>query len=140
MFKATKLIAEELTKREIKFNTVDNENFSKIRVGFNNKTNSSEEYNFYSLDDDNDVELRSGVILSVPEEKTDAMLKLINEFNVRYRFFRWYLDEDNDLMMKAIFPSETKDADIGPVAFEFLIRASNLHDTIYSEAMKLIWG
>jgi len=140
MFKATKLIAEELTQRNLKFDTIDKEDFSAIRIGVTNKTVSNEEYFFCSSDDDNDVDFCSGAIISVPEEKTDAMLKLINEFNAAYRYFCWSLDDDNDLIMKAIFPVETKDADVGPVAVEYLVRASKIHNQIYPKVMKLIWG
>ena len=139
MFKATKLIAEELTRRDLKFQTIEKETYSRIRIGFNNETESNEEYFLYSGDDDNDVLLRSGVIVSVPAEKTDSMLELLNEFNDTYRFFSFYLDEDNDVIMKLTFPVRTADSDVGKVAFEMISRANNIHEDIYPKLMKCLW-
>ena len=140
MFKATKLIAEAFDAKGLKYNTKENGELSLINVSMNNKSGSDEQYYFVSDDEKNDILIRSGTIARIPAEKTDAALELVNSFNTRFRFVRFYLDKDNDVIAQVDVPVETQDADVGKIAIEMLVRLSKMYDDVYPQLMKCIWN
>ena len=140
MFKATKLIAEAFDAKGLKYNTKENGELSLINVSMNNKSGSDEQYYFVSDDEKNDILIRSGTIARIPAEKTDAALELVNSFNTRFRFARFYLDKDNDVIAQVDVPVETQDADVGKIAIEMLVRLSKMYDDVYPQLMKCIWN
>lgn len=140
MFKATKLIAEALDKADLKYRTDENEKMSLVRVSMNNKTSSEEIYYFVSENDNNDVVIRSNPIVSVPPEKMDDMLDIINDCNTRFRYARFFIDKDGDVTIQVDVPTESTDADVGPVAVELLVRLTKIYDDVYPQLMKCVWG
>ena len=78
------------------------------------------------------------VFESVPEEKTIDLLVLCNEMNNTYKWVKFYLDNDNDLILQddAILNVSTA----ADEAFELMIRMFNISKDIKSQVMKAIYA
>lgn len=140
MYKAIKLITEELDRAQLKYRAEETEKLSVIRVGMNNKVGGDEVYYFVADNDRNDVVLRSGTIASIPEEKMDEALEIVNNLNNRFRYARFVIDKDRDVVVQADVPTESTDAEVGPIAVELMVRLSKMYDEVYPQLMKCVWG
>lgn len=74
----------------------------------------------------------------VPAEKTADMLVICNALNMRYRWLKFYIDKDNDIMIEddAILTPETA----GEECFELLIRTVKIIDEIKPLIMKTLYA
>lgn len=76
---------------------------------------------------------------SIPEDKLLDVYTIINDCNLRYRFLKFSLDEDNEVRATwDVLLEHTRD--VGELAYEMLYRAVNIVDDVYPSFMKLIWG
>lgn len=111
---------------------------SVVRLHFAGNVAPVREYFFFSSDDSNDVSIRSTPIAVVPEEKTSAILKYINNFHLKIRFAKLQLCDNNELQMQADILKSTGDDAVGPIANEYLMRTLNILDLIYPEIMEIL--
>lgn len=88
--------------------------------------------------DGGSVQVITSPIASVPIEKTSKLLLAINDFNCRFRWVKFYLDTDNDLIADADLIIDEYTA--GESCVELVLRTANIIDEIYPELMKNIWG
>ena len=68
---------------------------------------------------------------------TEAVLRKINELNLRYRWYCLALeDEDIVLSTDAIVTPNN----VGDICLELVLRGLNISEEIYPEIMRAIWG
>lgn len=89
-------------------------------------------------EDGESAQLQTSAIANVPMEKTSKMLLTLNECNHKFRWIKFYLDEDNDIIADAdvIFDEQN----VGDACIEIVMRAASIIDDAYPEIMKSIWG
>lgn len=93
---------------------------------------------FISKTSDNNVlGLRIFNLVQVPGEKRRDVLKLLSDFQSRYRFWRFNLDNTNNVNVEYDFPPATSKH--GAMAVEMFLRTMKMIDDIYPELSQCIW-
>lgn len=83
------------------------------------------------------AQLVTSPIASVPAEKTAAVLLALNESNCKFRWVKFYLDEDNDVIANGdVMFDEQNTAD---TCIEMIMRTANIIDDAYADIMKAVW-
>ena len=77
-------------------------------------------------------------IASVPGEKTAKLLLVLNECNNRFRWVKFYLDEDNDVIVNADVILSEQGA--GAECLEIVMRTASIMNDAYPDIMKAIWS
>ena len=77
-------------------------------------------------------------IASVPGEKTAKLLLVLNECNRKFRWVKFYLDEDNDIIVNADVIIDESSA--GAECLEIVMRTASIVDNAYADIMKGVWG
>ncbi len=75
---------------------------------------------------------------SVPEEKLADVLFVCNEMNAKYKWVKFYLDSDNDIMLED--DAILSPANAGAEAFELLIRMIDILKDTKPVFMKAIYA
>lgn len=141
IYKATKLIKQEMDKQELNSSINEYEKSSNVVAGYNIQNGPYIQVDFISSDDDNDVAVRVfGFINHVAEDKEEKILKVINECHAEYRYLKFVLDEDGDVNIEYDFPVKLDDATVGVVAYELFVRCVKIAEKCYPMFMKAIWG
>ena len=74
-------------------------------------------------------------VLKIRHQK---MLEALNTLNLKYRFLRFYLDDDGNVCVAYDFPRRFDDASIGEAAFEILIRTVDIVSKAYPTLMEAL--
>ena len=88
--------------------------------------------------DGESAQLITSPIANTPGEKTAKMLLVLNECNHKFRWVKFYLDNDNDVVANGdvIFDEQN----VGDACIELVMRTASIIDDAYPEIMKGIWG
>ncbi len=89
-------------------------------------------------DDGNSVHMLTAPIASVPEERIPRMLETINDLHKRFRWVRFYIDDDNDLVADSDIIID--DVTAGDMCVELVMRTASIVDDVYADIMKTLWG
>lgn len=73
----------------------------------------------------------------VPEDKKDVLIKLMNDLNQKYRYAKFYIDEDNDINIRidAMLPLDA----CGEFSVDYVGLIVDILDESYKEIMRGIW-
>lgn len=80
----------------------------------------------------------TGAVVSVPTEKTAQMLLAINKNNCNFRWVKFYLDKDNDVICEADAILDASGG--GKECVEVVMRMASIVDDAYGDYMRAIWG
>ncbi|MBQ9165703.1 MAG: YbjN domain-containing protein [Oscillospiraceae bacterium] len=138
IYKASKAIEEDFRKSGIKFRVEEDENSSRVVAGFTPKNGSPLRAQFISNDDDNDVSIRLFTLVHATDDTRDAILKVVNECNQKYRYCKFVLDDDNDVNVEYDFL--LRSGNVGPMATEYFIRLMKIVEDVYPLFMKALWA
>ena len=95
----------------------------------------------FSQDDDNDVAVRVyGILHNVAEERLPKIMKVINQCNQKFRYFKFVMNDDNDVSVEYDFPVEASDYTLGQEVVEILMRMMHVLDECYPVLMRAIWS
>ncbi len=88
--------------------------------------------------DGTSAQIITGPIASVPVEKTSQLLLALNDCNHKFRWVRFYLDDDNDVIANAdmLFTEQN----VGAACTEIVMRTASIIDDAYPDIMKGIWS
>ena len=89
-------------------------------------------------DDGESAQVLTSPIASVPAEKTSKLLLVLNECNQKFRWVKFYLDEDNDVIADGDVIFDEQNA--GETCIEMVMRTASIIDDAYSEIMTAIWS
>ena len=132
MYKAAGLIIEAFDRYKIKYQVVDNEQFSVVDAGYNINGGPTVRVQFFTSDDNNDVQIRIyGMMHKVPPEKQVAVLEACNRVNRELRFYKFFLDKNGDLIGQGDLPAKVSEEDVGECCFELFLRAMQILDKCY---------
>ena len=88
--------------------------------------------------DGTSAQIATSPIASAPAEKTAQMLLALNACNHKFRWIKFYLDDDNDVVANGdVIFDEQNTAD---ACIEMIMRAANIIDEAYPDIMKTIWS
>lgn len=141
IYKATKLIKEEMDRQGLKYSIEEFEDGSTLWVRFTINNGPSLQVKFISLDDKNDVAIRLfRIVENVEESKVEEMLKAVNECNCEYRYLKFILDDECDVNIEYDLALRAEDTSVGAEACEILVRIVKIVDEVYPKFMKIIWS
>ena len=130
----------ELTSRGILYEYIDTLDKPAVAMAF-----GGGDYSFQNIaitvgfdDDGESAQIVSSPIANVPDTKTAKLLMILNQCNRDFRWAKFYLDEDNDVIADADVVFGEHDAGFSVV--ESVMLAASVIDDAYPEIMKGIWG
>lgn len=88
--------------------------------------------------DGNSVQLVTGTVVRIPKDKTAQALITCNRCNKRFRWVKFYIDDDNDLIVEA--DGIIDEMTVGEECIELLFRTVSILDDSYGDFMKAIWA
>lgn len=132
---AAKLVSQYFESRETKASVLEDD---LLRIGWGFDGGSMEIF-FKFDDEDAHVHLEGVNFIKVPDNKYDAMYKVLNECNDAYTHVKFVLDTENGQIM-------ARDDDViqldscGPECFELMIRMVRVVEDAYPKFMKAMWA
>lgn len=88
--------------------------------------------------DGRSAQFATSPIVSIPKDKTAQGLITCNTCNKRFRWVKFYIDDDNDLILET--DAIIDDATVGDECVEMLFRAASIVDDCYGDFMRAIWA
>lgn len=137
VFESTKIIAKMLEQKEIRYDIVEQERSSAVYANFRVKNCNNLCVHFISANDKNDVAVRILSYITIPEEKRPEILEIINSLHMRYRFIRFVLTKNNQIIVEYDIPVSC--VALADVAYEMCVRFLDVADQGYVDFMKAIW-
>lgn len=126
------LIEDEFKARGLKFTVKKHGPQEEVLAGFRIKKGPNVLMHWINTDDGSDMAVRVYAVMeSIPAERIPRMLEACNLIHRDIRFARFIVDSDGDLNMEYDMPTELSDDCVGPVAYECMIRFSNILDRCY---------
>ena len=126
-------IMRALEQHDLDYTDMSNPTLQVLHVGFS-LDNYKDFDLFVFVDDDGEAfTIRSGVILSVSDEKRARMLEVINDVNYSYRWVRFYIDDENDLIMQCDVDLASSSTELSSLA---IYRAATVLDEAYPIFMR----
>ena len=132
---ASKLVSQFFESQDAKARELREDLLS---IGWNFEGGSLEI--FFKFDEsDTHVHLEGLNFIRVPENKYDAMYKVLNECNDQYTHVKFVLDTENGQI-------NARDDDViqldscGPECFELMIRMVKIVEDAYPKFMKAMWA
>lgn len=129
-----------MTERGLKFDHVDEYDNPMITLSFGGGDFSYTHivvHLVFDLDGES-AQLITSPIANTPGEKTAKMLLVLNECNRKFRWVKFYLDNDNDVVANGdvLFDEQN----VGDACIELVMRTASIIDDAYPDIMKGIWG
>ena len=85
--------------------------------------------------------LAMGLASVSDQEKKLRCYELFNDFNARYKYFKFSIDSDGDVMFEGDFVLELRDGDFKPnMLMVYLVTAIKVLDDAYPKLMKVLWS
>ncbi len=140
MFRATRLIYDELKQADSGYKVFTEENDRSSRVWLQWGIDNGPNYRiqFISTDDDSDVSVRVYGLVNVTEAQKSKLVMACNELNSKYRFVKFVIDKDLDLNVEYDFPVDT--ISVESCAEEIMLRFVKIIREAYPELMRAIWS
>ena len=89
-------------------------------------------------DDGNSVHMLTAPIASVPAERRPRMLEVLNDLHRRFRWIRFYIDDDDDLVADSDIIID--DVTAGDMCVELVMRTASIIDDAYPDIMRTLWS
>ena len=133
-------VERALNERDLKFEHVDTFDKPLIRLVFGGGDFSYTHLviNVIFDEDGESAQIATSPIASVPAEKTSKLLLTLNECNHKFRWVKFYMDEDNDVIADTDVIFDEQNA--GEAVLEIVMRTASIIDDAYADIMKGIWG
>lgn len=138
IYQPTKLIEQVFIENNIHCQVAERGQYSVVQAGFNGKNIRGMTVHFISVNDANDVAVRILGIATVHEERRAAVMEMLNDLNIKYRFVKFVLAKDGGLSMECDVP--VKVPNVGEVCMELLLRVIQIADEVYPEIMRAVWA
>ena len=134
MNECAELFADFITSKNLTFDSsVDNDGDSLVNFPYDGRIARC----YFSGDDGRYLTIYY-YLENTPEEKIPDVLYLCNELNAQYKWVKFYLDSDNDVVLQTdalLTPMSAAD-----VAFEILARLLDIYKEAKPTIMKTIYG
>lgn len=134
---ASQQIYDTLKAKELKAFIQEERDASIVSASFPLDGGASFQIRFLSLDEDNDVAVRTSSILRVKEHQVKTILPVINRLNSQYRFAKFVLDDDLDVIVQYDLP--LRGNNVGECALEMAVCFVKVIQQTYADLMRTIW-
>ena len=135
MVACAEMFVAKLNAENLKFSVRDlDDGGCCVSIGFGGKITNI----FFDGDDDGShVALRT-VFEKCPADRVPDLLVVCNALNCKYRWLKFYIDSDNDIMVSddAIVSAETAGAE----CYELLLRTVSILDDVKPMVMRAIYA
>lgn len=133
-------IETEMVNANLKFDRDDSQERIRIQLVFGGGDFSYEHVVFHIIidEDGTGAHVVSSPIVSVQTDRYAQLLSACNECNTTYRWAKFYIDEDSDLMVECDVP--LRDSSVGDECVEVVMRLADIVDQAYATIMRAAWG
>ncbi|MBQ8922246.1 MAG: YbjN domain-containing protein [Oscillospiraceae bacterium] len=138
VFPATEAIRSAMQAHDLHCGVEERDTTSTVHVGINAE-NASFEVLFISNSEDNDTAVRVYDLIRFPEDKCDAIMEKVNEFNCRFRYLKFVVDTAHNTV-DAEYDLPISETDPGEPAYEILMRCAHIIDACYPKLMQVLSG
>ena len=138
MYTAIQEIQETFEEKGLKHRIEQVDDSWILRAGVAGKSTRYEFLFVKEREEGNDVAVRVFDYARIPEGKRDQIWETLNEFQIKYRYTRFCMKDDGNVLVEYDFPVEF--SPIGEGAAELLIRMTKIMDECYPILMKAIWS
>ncbi len=142
IYPATQEISNYFTMQDIKHRIDETDTASFVEAGFNGKVVKGLIVRYFSSSERNDVAVRVANFGggSVPDDRKDEILVLLNTLNCQFRFAKFCLTPAGTISVEFDLPQNTAFDALGETAREIFIRLIQICDSAYPQVMKVLWG
>ena len=134
MTKSIEKVKEYFASKQLKAREVDNG--EALRVGFSGMENAGAvEIIIFFDEDDSAIALRSFNLLTVGEEMKPKLYKICSELNARFRWVKFFIDE-NDNTITVAEDAVTQLDSVGEETFELVLRMTHIIEEAYPALIK----
>ena len=133
------LVERALTEQDLHFEHVDELENPMIVLGFGGGDFTFTHVAIHVIfdDDGGSAQIISSPIASTPVEKAARVMLTLNECNAKFRWTKFYLDDENDVISNGdVLFDEQNCAD---ACIEMIMRTINIIDEAYADIMKAVW-
>lgn len=138
VFPATDEIYAAMKAHDLNCGIEARDESSVLHIGVNAEKTSFEAL-YISRSEKNDVAMRVYNLVKFPPDKLDAMLECVNAANLRFRFLKFSIDEQ-DGSVDAAYDFTIAGEEIGECAYEMLMRFAGIIDNCYPTFMEVLKG
>lgn len=128
------LVGEEINYSIIEDNGSDSDKADVLMVINNGDYMQNMQLRIFLQESDISIYLKIG---QVTQEKASALILKLNEINSKYRFVKFYVEDDSSIFAEIDYDFNKEDA--ADVCFQACIRIVRIVDECYPEIMKTIW-
>ena len=133
-------VERTLTERELSFDHVDEYDNPMLVLGFGGGDFSYTHVAVHLVFDldGTSAQIITSPIASSPVEKAARVLLTLNDCNNKFRWVKFYLDDDNDVVANGdvLFNEQN----CGDACVEMILRTASIIDDAYADIMKAIWN
>lgn len=140
MLQTLKMIEQDLQKAGLKCTCTEFGKISYVEMGFKLKSTIFR-LRFISTKESKDIKVMTDDLAIFPEPRRAETLKLLNDINAKYKFFKFTMDVQGAVCAQYDIPLAITEGDsIGPVAVELALRCASIVDDVYPIIMHSLWG
>ena len=140
MLQTLKMIEQDLQKAGLKCTCTELGKISYVEMGFKLKSTILR-LRFISTKESKDIKVMTDDLAIFPEPRRAETLKLLNDINAKYKFFKFTMDVQGAVCAQYDIPLAITEGDsIGPVAVELALRCASIVDDVYPIIMHSLWG
>ena len=140
MLQTLKMIEQDLQKAGLKCTCTEFGKISYVEMGFKLKSTILR-LRFISTKESKDIKVMTDDLAIFPEPRRAETLKLLNDMNAKYKFFKFTMDAQGAVCAQYDIPLAITEGDsIGPVAVELALRCASIVDDVYPIIMHSLWG
>lgn len=135
---AAKIVAEYLQGTGVKLDQFGDD-MEVVKVRYSADNVDCVEVKLFFDDDNRSVAVRSFNICKVPENKKPAVYETCSKLNDKFRWIKFYIDEDDNTVTGAMDAIIQLDS-CGEECKEIIHRTVGIVDDAYPDLMKAIWS
>ncbi len=140
IYPATQAVLDHFQSKGIRCRLDELDNASLVQIPFSGKNVTNIILYIISKDDSTAVNLRTMPLARVPEGRSNAVLQVLNACNLKYRYVKFSLDNERDILAQYDVPLRTSMEEIGDICEEILARFGHILDECHPEIMKAIYA
>ena len=140
IYPATQAVLDHFRSKGIRCRLDELDNASLVQIPFSGKNVTNIILYIISKDDSTAVNLRTMPLARVPEGRSNAVLQVLNACNLKYRYVKFSLDNERDILAQYDVPLRTSMEEIGDICEEILARFGHILDECHPEIMKAIYA
>lgn len=131
-------ISRKFDELELHYRVTQGKNSDVIRLNMSTDSGAKTEYVIFPSGKESDVSVRVYGIVKVPENKREALMKVCNELNSKYRYAKFVMDTDRDVNVE--YDIARNNGALADTVMEIIVRFHKIIDEAYPMLMRAIWA